>query len=484
MSNEFETVVGLEVHAELKTDTKIFCACKTAFGAEPNTQICPLCAGFPGALPVLNKKVVELSIKTGLALNAEIASHCQFDRKNYFYPDLPSAFQISQLFLPICLNGYLDIELDGEKKRIRINRAHMEEDAGKLIHDGTITTASSSLVDLNRAGVPLLEIVSEPDMRSAQEARSYLEKLRSMLLFAEVSDARMEEGSIRCDANVSVRRRGEEKLGVRTEIKNLNSFRALERAIEYEAKRHMEVIEDGGILIQETRTWDDEKGVTRAMRSKEEAEDYRYFPDLDLPPVFIDPNWVEEIKETMPEMPEQAQQRLCRDFGLPEYDAAIITATPYSLHFFDRCIILYPEAKTVSNWMMGELNRLLNQHNLEIQQCLIAPDMLADLLQLIDDGTISGKMAKNVFNEMFVSGNPPANIIKERGMVQITDADVLEKIIAEVIQNNPAVVDDYKSGKEKARGFLVGQVMKATKGQANPAAVQSILTDLLTEEGN
>ncbi len=479
MSKEFETVIGLEVHAELKTDTKIFCGCKTAFGAEPNTQICPLCSGFPGALPVLNKKVVELSIKTGLALNAEIAAHCQFDRKNYFYPDLPSAYQISQLFLPICLNGSLDIEVDGEKKRIRINRAHMEEDAGKLIHEGTITTTAFSLVDLNRAGVPLLEIVSEPDMRSAQEARIYLEKLRSILLFAQVSDARMEEGSIRCDANVSVRRRGEEKLGVRTEIKNLNSFKALERAIEYEARRHREVIEDGGTLIQETRTWDDEKGITRSMRSKEEAEDYRYFPDVDIPPIYIDPLWVEEIKKTLPEMPEQAQQRLRDDYDLPEYDAAIITATPYSLQFFDRCVTLYPEAKTVSNWMMGELSRLLNQHNMEIQQCLIAPDMLADMLKLIDDGTISGKMAKSVFDEMFASGNSPARIIKEQGMVQITDEDVLGEIIAGVIANNPGVVEDYKSGKEKARGFLVGQVMKATKGQANPAAVQKILKDLL-----
>ncbi|HPF44768.1 MAG TPA: Asp-tRNA(Asn)/Glu-tRNA(Gln) amidotransferase subunit GatB [Syntrophomonadaceae bacterium] len=484
MSNEFETVVGLEVHVELKTNTKIFCACKTAFGAEPNTQVCPICSGFPGMLPVLNKKVVELAIKTGLAINAEIASYCKFDRKNYFYPDLPNAYQISQFALPICTNGYLDIDVNGSQKRIRINRAHMEEDAGKLVHDGTITTTAFSLVDLNRTGVPLLEIVSEPDMRSAQEARAYLEKLRSMLLFAQVSDARMEEGSIRCDANVSVRRKGEEKLGVRAEIKNLNSFKAMEKAIEYEAKRQMEAIEDGETLIQETRTWDDEKGVTRSMRNKEEAHDYRYYPDPDLPPIQIDAAWIEEIKATLPEMPDAAKQRLQDQFGLPEYDAAIITTSPHSLSFFDQCVAVFPEAKTVSNWMMGELSRMLNQNNLEIQQCKITPAMLADLLKLIADGTISGKMAKSVFEKMFDSGNSAAQIIEEQGMVQISDEDTLRKIIAEIIDNNPVVVADYRSGKEKARGFLVGQVMKATKGQANPNSVNKILTELLTKEGD
>lgn len=482
MNKEFETVIGLEVHVELKTATKIFCSCKTTFGAEPNTQVCPICAGFPGMLPVLNKKVVEYAIKSGLAINAEIASYCKFDRKNYFYPDLPNAYQISQFALPICTNGHLDIDVNGIKKRIRITRAHMEEDAGKLVHDGTITTTAFSLVDLNRTGVPLLEIVSEPDMSSAQEARAYLEKLRSMLLFAQVSDCKMEEGSIRCDANVSVRPWGQEKLGVRAEIKNLNSFKALEKAIEYEAKRQVEAIEDGEPIIQETRTWDEAQGVTRSMRSKEEAHDYRYYPDPDLPPLKIDQEWIERIRLTMPEMPEKAQQRLIQEHALSEYDAANITISPHWLKFFDQSVALYPDAKIVSNWMMGELSRLLNQSSLEIEQCRIKPEMLNDMLKLIDDGTISVKMAKNVFEEMFNTGNTAAHIIKEKGMVQISDKDTLGKIIAEVVGKNPGVMEDYKNGKEKARGFLIGQVMQATKGQANPAAVNKFLTDLLSGE--
>ncbi|MDD3895047.1 MAG: Asp-tRNA(Asn)/Glu-tRNA(Gln) amidotransferase subunit GatB [Syntrophomonadaceae bacterium] len=481
MGSEFETVIGLEVHVELKTDSKIFCSCKTGFGAEPNTQVCPICAGYPGMLPVLNKKVVEYAIKSGLAINAEIAPYCKFDRKNYFYPDLPKAYQISQFALPICTNGYLGIDVNGIKKQIRITRAHMEEDAGKLVHEGTITSTTFSLVDLNRSGVPLLEIVSEPDMRSAQEAKTYMEKLRAMLLFAQVSDCKMEEGSIRCDANVSVRPRGQEELGTRTEIKNLNSFKALEKAIEYEARRQMEALEDGEPIIQETRTWDEVQGVTRSMRSKEEAHDYRYYPDPDLPPIKIDREWVEQIKLNMPEMPDKAQQRLMEEYGLPEYDAAIITLSPHTLKFFDQCTALYPEAKIVSNWMMGELNRLLNQNNQEIEQCRIRPEMLADMLKLLDEGTINGKMAKNVFEAMFNTGNDAASIIKEQGMVQISDEDTLSRIIAEIIENNPGVVADYRSGKEKARGFLVGQVMKATKGQANPNAVNNILTEFLSK---
>lgn len=482
MSKDFETVIGLEVHVELKTDTKIFCSCKTSFGAEPNSQTCPGCSGFPGALPVLNKKAVEYAIRSGLAINAEIADCCRFDRKNYFYPDLPAAYQISQFALPICTNGYLDIDINGGCKRIRINRAHMEEDAGKLVHDGAITTTSFSLVDLNRAGVPLLEIVSEPDMRSAQEARAYLEKLRSLMLFAQVSDAKMEEGSIRCDANVSVRPRGEERLGVRAEIKNLNSFRALERAIEYEARRQIEAIEDGEPLTQETRTWDEEKGVTRSMRSKEEAHDYRYFPDPDLPPVKIEREWIEEIRRSMPEMPDRAQKRLMDDYNLSEYDAALITVSPHSLDFFDKCAEIFPDAKTVSNWMMSELSRLLNQNNMEIEQCGIKPDMLADMLGLIADGTISGKMAKTIFEEMFNTGHTARHIIKAKGMEQVSDEETLKKIIIDIVKQFPAVVDDYKNGKEKAKGFFVGQVMKATKGQANPAAVNKILIDILNEE--
>ena len=373
MDREYEVVIGLEVHVELKTATKIFCACSTAFGAEPNTQVCPVCSGFPGALPVLNVQAVAYAIRTGLALNCAIAETCKFDRKNYFYPDLPNAYQISQYDQPICGKGYLDIDVEGEHKRIGITRAHLEEDAGKLVHQGSITTTSTSLVNLNRCGVPLLEIVSEPDMRSAAEARAYMEKLRSILLFAGVSDCKMEEGSLRCDANVSVRPQGESKLGTRVEIKNLNSFRALEKAIEYEASRQIDALEDGEKLVQETRTWDEEKQVTRAMRSKEEAEDYRYFPDPDLPPLRIDPSWINDIAASMPELPDQAQERLMENYGLSDYDAAWLTLTPQTLEFFDQAMQFYHDAKTISNWMMGELSRLLNQNNLELQDSLLRP---------------------------------------------------------------------------------------------------------------
>lgn len=482
MYSEYEVVIGLEVHVELKTKTKIFCGCSTEFGAEPNTQVCPGCAGFPGMLPVLNEQAVEYAIKAGLALNCEIADYCKFDRKNYFYPDLPTAYQISQFDYPICLGGYLDIEVDGNKKRIGITRAHLEEDAGKLIHEGNITTSSYSLVDLNRAGVPLLEIVSEPDMRSAEEARVYMEKLRSVLLFAGVSDCKMQEGSLRCDANISVRPQGTSTLGTRVEIKNLNSFRALERAIEYEAKRQIETIEDGEELVQETRTWDEEKQVTKSMRTKEEAEDYRYFPDPDLPPVKISRELVDKIKSNMPELPEQAQLRLVNNYGLSEYDAGILTLTPEYLKFFDESVKLYNDAKILANWMMGDLNRLLNNANIEINDSKISPLDFTDLLLLIDKGEISGKMAKDVLEEMFTSGNNPKDIVKKKGIAQISDEDTLISIITEIIANNPKVVEDFKEGKDKALGFFVGQVMKATKGQANPAIVNKLLRESLSRE--
>jgi len=477
VSKDYEIVIGLEVHAELKTETKIFCSCSTAFGAEPNTQTCPVCAGFPGMLPVLNEKVVDLAIRTGLALHCEIPELCKFDRKNYFYPDSPKAYQISQFDLPVCVGGYLDIDVNGQKKRIGITRAHMEEDAGKLVHQGDITTTPFSLVDLNRCGVPLLEIVSEPDMRSAQEARAYMEKLRSMLLFAGVSDCKMQEGSLRCDANVSVRPFGQKEFGTRTETKNLNSFRALERAIDYEVKRQIEAIEDGEKIIQETRTWDEEKQITRSMRSKEEAHDYRYFPEPDLPPLNISREWVQRVRDEMPEMPDQAQVRLAEKYGLPEYDAEILTLTPESLAFFDQCLKDYPDAKTISNWMMGELSRLLNQNNMEIGDCKIKPDDLVQMLKAIDDGSISGKMGKTVFEEMFAAGKSPAVIIKEKGLVQISDEGSLVPVIEDIINANPKVVEDYKNGKDKAFGFFIGQIMKATKGQANPAQVNKLLKD-------
>ncbi|MGI5911442.1 MAG: Asp-tRNA(Asn)/Glu-tRNA(Gln) amidotransferase subunit GatB [Syntrophomonadaceae bacterium] len=480
MNKDFEIVVGLEVHAELKTATKIFCGCSTAFGAEPNTQVCPICSGFPGMLPVLNRQVVEIAIKAGLALNCEIAQICKFDRKNYFYPDLPKAYQISQYDLPICKNGYLEIDVDGIRKRIGINRAHIEEDAGKLVHQGNITSTTFSLVDLNRSGVPLIEIVSEPDMRSAQEARAYMEKLRSILLFAGISDCKMQEGSLRCDANVSVRPRGQKELGTRTEIKNLNSFRALERAIEYEVRRQIEAIEDGEEIIQETRTWDEEKQVTRGMRSKEEANDYRYFPDPDLPPIKIDREWIDSLKASLPELPDQAQERLMEKYGLPQYDAAFLTLTPETLNYFDQCLALYSDAKTISNWMMGELSKLLNQNNnMEISDCQVKPAALIKLLTLIDKGSISGKMAKSVFAEMFITGKEPEAIIKDKGMAQISDEPTLMKLIEETLTANPGVVEDYRNGKEKAFGFFVGQIMKATKGQANPAIVNNLLKQRL-----
>lgn len=471
----FETVIGLEVHVELKTRSKIFCSCSNEFGAEPNTNVCPICSGFPGMLPVLNQQVVEYAIKAGLALNCEIADYCKFDRKNYFYPDLPKAYQISQYDLPVCKKGYLEIELGGTKKRIGITRAHLEEDAGKLVHQGTISSTPFSLVDLNRSGVPLLEIVSEPDLRSSQEARAYMEKLRSLLLFAGVSDCKMEEGSLRCDANVSVRPYGQEKLGTRTEIKNLNSFKAMEKAIDFEVQRQIEAIEDGEEIIQETRTWEEDKQITRSMRSKEEAHDYRYFPEPDLPPLRISREWVNNIQQTMPEMPEQARERIMDNFGLSAYDANLLTLTPDSLAFFDECTRSYQDGKTISNWMMGEMSKLLNQKNLDITQCKIKPAHLVDMLKLIDQGQISGKMAKEVFEVMFETGSPPAAIIKEKGMEQISDEATLEKIILEVIAKNPGVVEDYRNGKKKATGFLVGQVMQATRGQANPALVNQIL---------
>ncbi len=479
MSKNYETVIGLEVHTELKTQTKIFCSCSTAFGAEPNTQTCPVCAGFPGVLPVLNEKVVELAIKTGLALHSEIPEICKFDRKNYFYPDSPKAYQISQFDMPVCKGGYLDIDVNGQKKRIGITRAHMEEDAGKLVHQGDITTTPFSLVDLNRCGVPLLEIVSEPDMRSSQEARAYMEKLRSILLFAGVSDCKMEEGSLRCDANVSVRPTSQREFGTRAEIKNLNSFRSLEKAIEYEVRRQIEALEDGEEIVQETRTWDEEKQLTRSMRSKEEAHDYRYFPEPDLPPLQISKEWVEVIRAKMPEMPEQAQERLVKDYSLPEYDADILTLTPESLSFLDQCLSQYPDAKTVSNWMMGELSRLLNQNNQEINDCKLKPADLVQMLKLIDDGSISGKMGKTVFEEMFSSGKSPDLIIKEKGLVQISDEGTLLPVIEDIVKANLKVVEDYKNGKDKAFGFFIGQIMKSTRGQANPALVNKLLKERL-----
>lgn len=473
-------VIGLEVHAELKTDTKIFCSCPTEFGGEENTHVCPVCLGLPGVLPVLNKKVLEYAVRAGLALNCEIASFSKFDRKNYFYPDLPKAYQISQYDLPICKKGYLEIEVNGRKKTIGITRVHMEEDAGKLVHGGaTIATSRYSLVDYNRTGVPLIEIVSEPDMRSAEEARAYMEKLKAILEYTGVSDVRMEQGSLRCDANISLRPMGAKEFGTKTEIKNLNSFRALQKAIEYEIERQRDILEEGGKIIQETRSWDEGKGVTVSLRSKEEAHDYRYFPDPDLVPVVIDPQWVQEIRDSLPELPDAKRERLVQEMGLSEYDAGIITGSRALADFFDQVVAEYNEPKMVANWIMGEFLRLLNANNLEVAESKVKPRSLAALLKAQAEGTISGKMAKTVFEEMFETGKEPGTIIKEKGMVQISDEGALAAVVEKVIAANPQSVEDYKAGKEKAIGFLVGQVMKETKGQANPGLVNKLLKDKL-----
>ncbi|SHF32488.1 aspartyl/glutamyl-tRNA(Asn/Gln) amidotransferase subunit B [Desulfofundulus australicus DSM 11792] len=476
---EYETIIGLEVHVELKTKSKIFCPSSTEFGGDPNTHVCPVCLGLPGVLPVLNKKVLEYAIRAALALNCEIAEYSKFDRKNYYYPDLPKNYQISQYDLPLARNGYLNIEVNGQTRRIGITRIHMEEDAGKLIHQGTIATSPYSLVDYNRTGVPLIEIVSEPDMRSPEEARAYLEKLKTIIQYTGVSDCKMEEGSLRCDANVSVRPKGSREFGTKTEIKNMNSFKALQRALAYEVERQIAVLEEGGRIIQETRTWDESKGVTLPMRSKEEAHDYRYFPEPDLVPLIIDRRWVEEIRATLPELPDERRNRYIKRYDLPAYDATVLTATKEMADYFEECVALYPNAKAVSNWMMGDLARLLNAHNMDITQCKVSPRQLTDMLKLMDRGTISGKIAKTVFEEMFTTGKDPEQIVQEKGLVQITDEGTIAAVVDEVLASNAKVVEDYLKGKDRAFGFLVGQVMKATRGKANPELVNRLLREKL-----
>jgi len=476
----YETVIGLEVHAELKTKTKIFCSCPTEFGGDPNTHVCPVCLGLPGVLPVLNRRVVEFAIKAGLALNCEIASFSKFDRKNYYYPDLPKNYQISQYDLPIAINGHLEIEVNGEKKIIGITRVHMEEDAGKLVHEGTITKSGHSYVDYNRTGVPLIEIVSEPDIRSAEEARAYLDKLKSILEYIDVSDCKMEEGSLRCDANVSIRPVGTEKLGTKAEIKNMNSFKALQRALEYEVERQAEVLGEGGRVFQETRSWDDSKGVTVSLRSKEEAHDYRYFPDPDLVPLVIDQEWVTGLKQNLPELPDTRRERFIGDYGLSPYDAGVITGSRELADYFDQCAASYPDAKTVANWVTGELLRFLNANGMDIKETRVSPSHLVEMLKMIDKGTISGKIAKTIFEEMFATGKRAAEIVKDKGLVQISDEGAIAAIVDQVISANPQSVEDFRAGKEKALGFLVGQIMKETKGKANPALVNKLLKEKLS----
>ncbi|MEN6411688.1 MAG: Asp-tRNA(Asn)/Glu-tRNA(Gln) amidotransferase subunit GatB [Veillonellales bacterium] len=475
----YETVIGLEVHSELKTKSKIFCGCSTQFGSEQNTNVCPVCLGLPGVLPVVNKKVVEFAVKTGLALNCEILPFSKFDRKNYYYPDLPKNFQTSQYDLPIAVNGHLDIEVNGQKKRIGITRVHMEEDAGKLVHDGSITTSDYSLVDYNRTGVPLIEIVSEPDMGSPEEAKAYLEKLKAILQYLDVSDCKMEEGSLRCDANISLRPQGAAEFGTKTEIKNLNSFRSVQRGLEYEVARQEEVLNDGGRIVQETLSWDETQGITESLRSKEQAHDYRYFPEPDLVPIIVDSAEVERLQASLPEMPDARKQRLINDYGLSDYDADIITASKAMADYFDGAIAQKADAKAVTNWLMGEVSKHLNTAGLEMKDCPVTPAKLAGMIGLIDKGTISNKIAKTVFEEMWTSGKDASTIVKEKGMVQISDAGEIEAIVAAVIAANPQSVADFKSGKEKALGFLVGQIMKQTKGRANPELVNKMLRQRL-----
>jgi aspartyl-tRNA(Asn)/glutamyl-tRNA(Gln) amidotransferase subunit B len=472
---KYQAVIGLEVHAQLLTLSKIFCGCSTRFGAEPNSQTCPVCLGFPGALPVLNKKVVEYAIRAGLATNCDIAQRSIFARKNYFYPDLPKGYQISQFELPICIGGHLDIEVEGEVKRIGITRIHMEEDAGKLVHGDMPGLGSGSGVDLNRACTPLLEIVSEPDIRSADEAVAYLKKLHQIVVYLGICDGNMEEGSFRCDANVSVMPEGGDRFGTRTETKNVNSFRFVKQAIEYEIGRQIEVIEDGGRIIQETRLFDPNSGTTRSMRGKEEAHDYRYFPDPDLVPLVISDDWVEDVRLSLPELPDLKRERYVRELGLSVYDAEVLTAGRELAEYFEACLLLHPQVKTVANWVMGEVTRALNEDNRSITDCPIAPALLASLMKLVEKGTISGKIAKAVFDEMWKTGHPPDRIVEEKGLVQVSDSGAIEAIIDEVLAKEAGQVAEYRGGKEKVFGFFVGQVMRASKGKANPGLVNEIL---------
>lgn len=479
---KYETVVGLEVHTELKTKSKIFCGCTTEFGGDQNTHVCPVCLGLPGCLPVLNKKVLDYAIKVGLALHCDILGFNKFDRKNYYYPDLPKNFQTSQYDLPICLNGYLDIEVGGKTRRIRITRIHMEEDAGKLVHSGsTISTSDSSNVDYNRTGVPLLEIVSEPDMRSGEEARAYVEKLRSILKYLDVSDVRMEEGSLRCDANISVRLVGDDKLGTKTEIKNMNSLSALQKGVEYEALRQAELVDDGGQVVQETRTWDDGKGMTLSMRKKEAENDYRYFPEPDLVPLTINDEQIEDARKTLPELPDAKMVRFQDEYGLSNEDSRILTALRETADYLDATVKAGADAKGAANWMLGDLSKMVNEANITFKDAPVKPEQLAKMMALITKGTISGKIAKKVLASMWDTGKDPDVIVEEQGLVQITDTGAIEALVKQVIADNPKSVEDFKSGKGKAIGFLVGQVMKASKGKANPGMVNQMLKEELSK---
>ena len=474
---EFEPVIGLEVHAQLKTNTKIFCSCSTSFGAPPNTHTCPVCLGMPGVLPVLNKKVVEFTLRMAIATNCQIGRESRFARKNYFYPDLPKGYQISQYELPIGENGYIEIESNHDKKRIGITRIHMEEDAGKLGHD---PVRPFSMVDFNRTGVPLIEIVSDPDIRSPEEAGAYLRKLRSIVRYIGICDGNMEEGSFRCDANISIRPKGSDTLGTRTELKNLNSFKHVEKALHFEIDRQKEILEDGGHVVQETRLWDPDKNRSTSMRSKEEAHDYRYFPDPDLLPVELDDDFIESVRKTLPELPDARKARFVSEHGLSEYDAGVLTASRELADYFEVVVAASGgQGKLSANWVMGELSGALNRSDCDITDSPVTAAALAAMLKRIEDGTISGKIAKQVFEAMWNGAGSADEIIEQQGLKQISDSSAIEGIIREVLDNNPKQIEQYRGGQQKLFGFFVGQVMKATQGKANPKQVNELLRKLL-----
>ncbi len=478
---QYETVIGLEVHAHLLTRTKIFCGCSTAFGAPPNSQVCPVCLGLPGALPVLNRLAVDYAIKAALALGCEVQRESIFARKNYFYPDLPKGYQISQYEQPLALRGSIDLDVDGAVRRVGITRVHMEEDAGKSLHEGFLDSARRSYIDLNRSGVPLIEIVSEPDMRSAAEAAEYFSRIKALLVWIGVNDGNMEEGSLRCDANVSVRPVGQTTLGTKAEVKNVNSFRYLEKALEFEIARQIEIVSQGGRVVQETRLWDSSTGRTQSMRSKEEAHDYRYFPEPDLPPLVVDAARVEAVQQTLPELPEARRARFVSAYGLPAYDAGVLTQSSEVAGYFEAAVAASGNAKAASNWIMGDVLRRTKEHDVAVSAFPISPESLGGLVRLIDKGTISSAMAKDVFAQMFESGRSADAIVAAEGLAQIGDAGALASIVAEVMAANVDAVAQYRAGKQQTFGFLVGQVMKASKGKANPQLANQVLRDALAE---
>ncbi len=472
--NDYEVIIGLEVHAELSTKSKIYCSCTTEFGGDPNTHCCPICSGMPGVLPVLNEKVVEYAVKMGLATNCEIAKFSKQDRKNYFYPDLPKAWQTSQYDLPLCEHGNIEFVVNGVKKKVGITRIHIEEDAGKLIHD---PYTGDTLVDYNRCAVPLIEIVSEPDIRNSDEAVAYVQTLKGILEYLEICDCKMQEGSLRCDVNLSVRKIGETKFGTRTETKNLNSFKSIARSIEFETKRQIDEIEAGGKIYQETRRWDDDKGIGYAMRTKEDAHDYRYFPEPDLAPIILPEEYVQNIKEKLPEMPTKRKERYIQEYSLTEYDADQITSSKYMAEFFEKSEKVCNNAKLVTNWIMGDISRKLNETNMDIRDVKFTAEHLGELIKLIDTSVISSAIAKKVFEDMFETGDSPKSIVEKKGLVQITDDGEIRNIVLKVLEANPQSIIDYKAGKDKAVGFIVGQVMKETKGKANPGIINKIILE-------